>query len=273
MHANGFSTPDLPPALLALGRRALEGDLSTDRGAGWLQSDLDWAVESVAPFCGVDRGQLVTGLERHAGRYLPAAEDWLDRHLEHPWIAPFSRERQGWVAAWGDAPPDPAEFVPSPPPGPGDSPFGCTPRGAATTTQVDGDIWPAPEVRGTAAGAPVWTFVAPPSARVLEIRTAADWAALVTAHPLVLTDAPEAMYDMALPAGLVGVDWRSAATEWDGIRFTIDGILRAAYVTVPVPGGVTAFIPWDVGWERTVWLRWVFTDVAPGAPWRHPHDS
>jgi hypothetical protein len=33
------------------------------------------------------------------------------------------------------------------------------------------------------------------------------------------------------------------------------------------------FMPWDAGWERTLWLRWIFTEAVPLGPWvRHEFD-
>jgi len=265
--ANGFSTPELPPALLELGRSVLEGDLELDPRGAELRGDLYWIVECVAPFA-ADRHAAVTDLEANAPRYRAAAEAWLARHRDHPWFAPFGGDRQGWVCGDVDEPPDPGVFVP--PPAPEYTPFGCTLLGATTTTLDDGDMWPVPWERRTAPGAPVWALTVPRSARVLEIRDPAGWAELVTAHPRPLTAMDEPLYDLTLPGGLLGVDWASAARDWDGVRMTFDGILRTAYVAVPVPGGTTAFMPWDSGWEQTLWLRWVFDDAIPGTPWRRP---
>ncbi len=269
MNANGFSTPDLPPALLTLGRRVLQAELVHGMRPADLRWEMTSAPELVAPYIGRDRAREIGALEAEADALRTAAEGWLAGMATHPWIAPFRPADQGWVGH-DMHPPAAASFTP-PPPEPFEyPPFACAMVGAHTTTMDDGDLWPVPDEARTPEGAQVWRLAVPASARVLEIRTCDDWAGLVAAHPRPVTDAPEPLYDMTLPAPLIAVDWASAAEEWDGVRMTYEGLLRVSHVELPAPGGWTVFMPWDVGWERTLWLRWVFEEAVPLGPWvRH----
>lgn len=272
VNPNGFSTPDLPPALLALGRQVLHAELVPGMRPADIRQSMTSAPERVAPYIGRDRAREIAALEADAESLRAAAEGWLAGMGGHPWIAPFRPDDQGWVGHDMD-PPSAEGFTPPPPLPLEYLPFSCGMVGASTTTMEDGDLWPVPDESRTPEGAQVWRLAVPASARVLEIRTCDDWAGLVAAHPRLVTDAPEPLYGMTLPAPLIAVDWASAAEEWDGVRMTYEGLLRVSYVELPAPGGSTVFMPWDAGWERTLWLRWIVPEAVPLGPWvRHEFD-
>jgi hypothetical protein len=105
------------------------------------------------------------------------------------------------------------------------------------------------------------------TARVLEIRTAADLARLVAGHPLLLAARPERLTEeVTLPAPLYGIDWASAAAAWDGVRMTLEGVARTAFVEIPVRDGATTYVT-DTALEWTIWLRPVFGAPRPVGLW------
>jgi hypothetical protein len=65
---------------------------------------------------------------------------------------------------------------------------------------------------------------------------------------------------ITLPAPLYTVDWASAGRDWDGVRMTLEGFARTAFVEIPALDGVTTYIT-DRLHERTDWLRPVLDDA------------
>ncbi|RMI06915.1 hypothetical protein [Cellulomonas triticagri] len=114
-----------------------------------------------------------------------------------------------------------------------------------------------------------------PGARVLEVHGPEDWAALVAAHPLDVTEsrAPDWYGAVdARPGRWLLPDWSSVAREHDGVHVSLLGWLTTSGVAVPVPGrdpASTTLAGWDP--DTTWWLadvprreaaptRWTRTD-------------
>lgn len=81
---------------------------------------------------------------------------------------------------------------------------------------------------------------------VLEIATAAEWAAFLERHG-VLRD------------GLLHPDWRRTARQVDAVHVTARAIAAAQGFHLQTSGTRTARMYWDV--ETTLWLRWRFSAV------------
>lgn len=101
-----------------------------------------------------------------------------------------------------------------------------------------------------------------PGARVLELGCAADWAALVAAHPRVVTATRQD--DWFASTGRRGPwvipDWQAVADRWDGVHLQVRGYLDAAGRAVPVPaapgvpdGAATVLAGWSP--DETWWLH------------------
>ncbi|WP_455409948.1 hypothetical protein [Streptomyces hiroshimensis] len=85
--------------------------------------------------------------------------------------------------------------------------------------------------------------VADPTADVLDIGGASDWAAFVKRYPLVR-------------GGTVCPDWAKAARDYAGVHMTLRAIVAAQGFCIPVTGGLAAAPFWDI--ESVLWLRWCF---------------
>ena len=95
------------------------------------------------------------------------------------------------------------------------------------------------------------------SARVLEIVGPADWHTLCVSHP-------HANQHPDSPAGLgtLTPDWRSVATQWDGVHLTFMALLTVPFVRYITEVGTTMMWSWDT--EGTIWLPGEF--LRAGAP-------
>lgn len=109
------------------------------------------------------------------------------------------------------------------------------------------------DYRGSTLFREPWTpwhvQLADPSA-VLEVRSASDWAALVTSFPLE-------------HAGMAFPDWVRIAERWDGVHMTVPAIAATQGVGLELDDAATAPTNWDV--ESTLWLRWRVTAASPVA--------
>ena len=125
--------------------------------------------------------------------------------------------------------------------------------------------WTAAEVRsGTVPG----------GLRVLEVRSADDWAALCRAHPLDVTG--EKRHDWYHTTGRVSrwvmPDWSAVAREVDGVHLTLEGYLRCAGRAIDV--GLAGALAGDAasviaGWnpDETVWFSDAVTVATECQRW------
>ncbi len=95
------------------------------------------------------------------------------------------------------------------------------------------------------------------SARVLEITGPADWHTLCVSHP-------HANQHPDSPAGVgtLTPDWRSVATQWDGVHLPFWALLTVPFVRYISEVGNTMMWSWDT--EGTIWLPGEF--LRAGAP-------
>ncbi|MEZ0493381.1 hypothetical protein AB2L28_14165 [Kineococcus sp. TBRC 1896] len=124
--------------------------------------------------------------------------------------------------------------------------------------------------------------------RVHEVHDAADWCALVAAHPRSVTFTRR--HDWWLATGWDGAwalpDWASVAREWDGVHLSARGYLAVSgrVLETAVPGNVvgadtdgvrpgparTLLAGWNPG--VTHWLTDAVTEVEPPVRWRSLED-
>jgi hypothetical protein len=258
VNRSGLSAPDLPPVLLGLGAVAGQPQLD-DPLRVW--QEVDAALANVFPWS-PDRAPWIARLEERAQEHRAAGESWLEAARSHPWIAPFAPAEQAWVdGKHRDLAPPGVRAFSLPQPSSGQV------GGTWTATLLAGGLAPWADAIGTPAGSPVWSVPVRATARVLEVRGPGELARLVDGHPLLLAERPERITDeVTLPAPLYGIDWASAAAEWDGVRMTLDGIARTAFVEIPVRDGATTFVT-DTAFEWTIWLRPVFEEARPIGLW------
>ena len=109
-------------------------------------------------------------------------------------------------------------------------------------------------------GATVWSLQIAPQARVLEIRTPADWQALVLSFPRDVTGTHDG--EWRYWGGVAG-PWRLPAWEqvmerYDGVHVTIGGYVASCGLALPAGDGYTMLAGWIP--DATLWLR----DVTAG---------
>lgn len=272
MLTSGLSLPELPPLLLALGA---QGEELLDLVPSEIPDEIARHVIGTVPPWNPTRAIEIGLLEERAGSALDWGERWLESVADHPWMRPFDPGQQGWVSQSELRAPDRDLFTP---PGvqtplwfnldlmPGNGSLGTT------TTLVDDGLGSLPGEVRTPEGAPIWRLSMAGSARVREIRTCDDWSSLVAAYPLLISegDVPVDPGDVRVPGPVYGVDWAAASADLDGVRLTLEGLVRIAYVEIPVLEGTTTFVLNDVTWEHTLWLRWVVRETARLGEWAGP---
>ncbi|GAB3751441.1 hypothetical protein [Microlunatus parietis] len=97
--------------------------------------------------------------------------------------------------------------------------------------------------------------------RVLELRTATDWAEVCVRHPIDVT--ADRRHDWYRATGRHGrwclPDWAEVATEFDAVHLTAAGYLSAAGKAIELPDGSACLIG---GWDPdcTYWLTDVMID-------------
>jgi hypothetical protein len=249
-----------PPALLALGEDVVAGRtewVSEDSPAD-IASFAQQAVDSVNLWM-VGRRHEIDRLERSAGLFLGAAEEWMERHSGHPWEQP-QPSCQVWVGAQ-----DPAEGHFEPPSRYVGHAYIAPRRGGFwTTTAMEG--WPlewflsVAFMRGTDVG--IWELGVRPGARVFEIREPDDWVQFVRTYPALVESEPvEESPEVYVPAPVYLPDWDEVVDDWDGVRWTMFGKLRTLSVPWTVLDGYTILID-ELVYEQTLWLRWVLDPVG-----------
>lgn len=161
---------------------------------------------------------------------------------------------------------------------------------------ASGEWWSTPEVSalvhtsGPAAGlealglilvedgfgqeqARVWTLRPADGARVLEIREPEDWARLVAAYPLKLTESRGP--DWSTVTGITGrwfvPDWTAVADDHDGVHLSVAGYLATNGRALEVPGGHTMLAGWDP--DATWWLNDVLRPAGEPRVWFQDDDD
>jgi hypothetical protein len=96
------------------------------------------------------------------------------------------------------------------------------------------------------------------AARVYEVNSADDWRDLVLAYPNRVESSPlKLSREVTIPVPLYMPKWEDVACDWDGVRFTMRGKLRALFVLQRVLDGYT-ILNEESGYEESLWLRWIF---------------
>jgi len=117
-------------------------------------------------------------------------------------------------------------------------------------------VWPR-ELRPQPEHVRAWAVPVRDDARVFEIRSPADWVALVDRYPSHRTNLCQAPHlERRWPAGelIWTPDWRAVAQDFDAVHLAQAGWLTATSRILEVPGrGLTVCEGWPT--ESTVWFR------------------
>ena len=92
-----------------------------------------------------------------------------------------------------------------------------------------------------------WRLEPSPEARILQVSTAKDWAALVQRHHI-------------RRKGHLYADWRAVAETHDALHFSPSAVCAVEGFAVECDAGLIAPTYWDV--EFTLWLRWCFISTV-----------
>jgi hypothetical protein len=92
-----------------------------------------------------------------------------------------------------------------------------------------------------------WAVRPSPSCRMIRVRSARDWAALLEDEPLVGAD------------GLLNVNWRRLSEEFDAAHFSVRAVCSIDGLSLRCRGGWSS--PITLTTESTIWLRWHFDAV------------
>ncbi|SEQ40779.1 hypothetical protein [Microlunatus flavus] len=110
-------------------------------------------------------------------------------------------------------------------------------------------------------------------ARVHEIATPSDWAALVTSHPLDVDRSRR--HDWYRTTGSTGPwqipDWAAVSRDHDAVHLTVAGYLAAAGRALPTEHGWTVLAGFDP--DLTYWLTDSVDSVGTFAPWTRTTDD
>jgi hypothetical protein len=164
------------------------------------------------------------------------------------WWAPLDRSAQVWAAKKSE-PPDASRFQPEL-----DQMHGLAskPRYAfwtSTLVRPHRSPWLEwPEAQFVEGPPRLWRMGVPAAARVIEIHSPRDWAALCVRYP-------------APSATRLDPDWHAVAREWDGVHLSIGGWLTAEDRPYGAGGRTAELRGWNM--ESTVWLRWCFAGAEP----------
>ncbi|MEZ5079647.1 MAG: hypothetical protein R2878_03100 [Thermoleophilia bacterium] len=263
MNASGLSSPNLPPILLALGA---QGQALLEVATQEIPDEIGSQAMTASPW-NPQRDDEIAELEREAATALAHGEAWLDSIADHPWMRPFTPTQQGWVRGAERRSPTSELFKPPGVQTPRWQDLDLMPENGAlgtTTTLVDDNLGPIPDEFRSPEGAPVWRLLMVESARVRDLRTSEDWSGLVTAYPRLISETDLAVENsgIRIPGPVYGVDWAAASADLDGVRLTLEGLVRIPYVETRVLDGTTTFVLGDVAWEHTLWLRWMVAETV-----------
>ncbi|MHA6625904.1 hypothetical protein ACU61A_10770 [Pseudonocardia sichuanensis] len=136
---------------------------------------------------------------------------------------------------------------------------------ATTSTFVDDEL-PAAQLADvdltTRLPTPIglWRLRPQAGAHVYEVQRLADWLTLCDDHPRV-HPVPD-RWRRAGASGRLGIspDWRAVAEDWDGVHFSMTGVLCASDAALTL--GAYAVVPPTLETEVTFWFRHEFRDVA-----------
>jgi len=92
----------------------------------------------------------------------------------------------------------------------------------------------------------IWRVSARPTARVIEISSAAEWVEFASSAHRV-------------EGGLLYPNWSLIADRWDGVHVTARAVAAIQGMIFMVDGHLIAPSYWDT--EATFWLRWVFDTI------------
>jgi hypothetical protein len=114
----------------------------------------------------------------------------------------------------------------------------------------------------------VWAVGIDPAARVYEVHEPGDWGWLAATCPRDVTASRG--HDWSRWTGHEGrwilPDWRSVATQWDGVHVSVAGYLSTAGMAVDTGGAAATLLAgWDA--DQTLWLRDVFTGTRHVTTW------
>jgi hypothetical protein len=106
----------------------------------------------------------------------------------------------------------------------------------------------------------LWRLRPQAGARVYEVQRLADWLTLCDDHPRV-HPVPD-RWRRAGASGRLGIspDWGAVAEDWDGVHFSMRGVLCASDVALTL--GAYATVPPTLETEVTFWFRHEFRDAA-----------
>lgn len=256
MARSPITEPDSPPALLAL------GEILRLRSSATAPSDAASTVKLVLAACAsvhlytADRASEVARLEADKSENIRPALIWLHRQRDHPWERPLVGQVQLWVDSTGASAPAARAFRPAHGYW-GDGVWRPPEGGFWTTSETDAAGSPWQHELAPRGGGRVWRLPTP-QARIYEIRSAQDWRDLVCAYPRLVEPRPVSLTsELTLPAPLYIADLAQMSNDWDALRITMSGKLRAYFVPIPVRDGYT-ILHGEEGSEETLWLRWLF---------------
>jgi hypothetical protein len=169
---------------------------------------------------------------------------------------PLDRDAQQWVGLARHDQPDQAHFRAPPPdlvPDPKPFGFGLFTSTAANDGRGSWRTYLEPYRGSSLYPLPwtVWDLPVGPGARVREVTSAQEWAALIEEYP-------------AHRDGLAQPAWQAVVSDWDGIHVTLAAVAAFQGLVLRTAAGPSAPAYWDL--ESTFWLRWRF------GPPRHRED-
>ena len=227
-----------------------------------------------------DLSELLTQLDFHVTRYrgdyydyvaslkseaevLRSLGEWLPQRMAR-WWHDLDRSDQVWLAPSAD-PPDASKLVPDLSRFHGEASKPKQAFWTSTLAPKSTSPWLYWVQFGEDQKPPpfhVWKVTVETVARVAEIHSPAEWAALARAYP---SAEPGFTFHGELhpPPGAARVDpdWSAVSRDWDGVHLSVGGWLTAEDVPHESAGVTTELRGWNM--ESTAWLRWSFSAVQP----------
>jgi hypothetical protein len=247
----------LPPALLALGEDLGRGAAAvTVRDA----ADLARIACQTSHLWVSGRSGMIRQLTAQSSDHLRRALSWLADRALHPWETDIRTTTQLWVARQPNVRPGPTHLRDASGYW-GGGVWRPATGGFWTTTALD-DEW-SPWLDDLAAQSParLWRLGVADSARIYTVRSGEDWRDLVTAYPVQVERHPVHLNaEVSIPAPLYLPSWPDVANDWDAVRVTMSGKVRALFTVHAVRDGYTILND-ESGVEETLWLHWAFETV------------